>query len=166
MGLGFLSAQGLALIVGATAYALGWIYLPDMGFFRKWVDRMRDQAKRAAALAQLAVFEQRREALLASLSPNRRERYHALAVVCQTIETAGAESPMNTSDSAGAPRWRRLDEEASRVRRIAGQMRDASDRAAVLAGRAFEVSAGHRAETIGATAGRLATQAEAHASVL
>jgi hypothetical protein len=30
LGLGFLSAELLPLIAGATVYALGWIYLPDL----------------------------------------------------------------------------------------------------------------------------------------
>jgi hypothetical protein len=109
LGLGFMSAQALALILGATAYTLGWIYLPDLPWFKKWVDRRRDHAKRTAALAQLAAFEQRREALLTSLAPTRRERYHALAAVCHTIETAGMENS-TAADTATDPRLRKLDE--------------------------------------------------------
>ena len=95
--------------------------------------------------------------LLAATARQALDELHALLTADQEIRHQAEH---------GLARWRRLDEEASRVRRIAAQMRDASDRASVLAGRAFEVSASHRAETIGATAGRLATQAEAHASAL
>lgn len=110
LGVGFLSAQWLALILGATAYTLGWIYLPDLAFFRNWVERRRTQTKRAAALAQLAAFEQRRETLLASLSTSRRERYQALSAVCHTIETATTDNPLNPEDAAADPRLRKLDE--------------------------------------------------------
>ena len=39
MGAGFLSAQPLFLILGAAAYSLGWIYLPDLPFFRGYLQR-------------------------------------------------------------------------------------------------------------------------------
>ena len=39
LGAGFLLATPLTLIIGATAYALGWIYLPDLALFKRWVDR-------------------------------------------------------------------------------------------------------------------------------
>ncbi len=110
LGVGFLSAQWLALIVGVTAYTLGWIYVPDLPFFRTWVDRRREQVRRANALAQLAAFEQKREALLGSLATVRRERYHALASVCHTIEAASAETTMPAAEGGFDPRLRKLDE--------------------------------------------------------
>src|SRR6476659_2704986 len=89
LGLGFLSAQLLPLIAGATLYALGWIYLPDLGFFRRWVDRRHEAEKRAAEMQKVDAFIKRRELLVASLSPSRRERYQRLTQVCGDIETAG-----------------------------------------------------------------------------
>jgi hypothetical protein len=41
LGLGFLSATLLGLIAGATAYALSWVYVPDLPWFHRWVDRRR-----------------------------------------------------------------------------------------------------------------------------
>lgn len=110
LGLGFLSAQFLGLIVGATAYALGWIYLPDLPFFRRWVDRRRDAAKRAAENQKVSEFVQRRDALLRALCPEYRERYARLAQVCRDIETASADSPLAAADAATDPRLRKLDE--------------------------------------------------------
>src|SRR5260221_12730646 len=75
LGSGFLLASPLPLIVGATAYALGWIYLPDMGLFRKWVDHKGADARRQAALAQVEEFLKQRETLLSALSAGRRARY-------------------------------------------------------------------------------------------
>jgi len=106
LGAGFLAAQPLALVAGATAYALGWIYLPDIPFFRRWVDRRAEEGRRAAALAQVADFLRRRDGLLASLSPPRRARYEGLAQVCRDIErNANADNP-----AADDPRLRKLDE--------------------------------------------------------
>ncbi len=110
LGAGFMSGMALPLIAGVTCYALGWIYLPDMSFFRRWVDRRHDAAKRAEDMRKVAVFVQRRDALLASLSPERRECYNRLSGVCQDIETASADNLLASADPATDPRLRKLDE--------------------------------------------------------
>ncbi len=110
LGAGFMSGMLLPLIAGATLYTLGWIYFPDLPFFRRWVDRRREAAKRAADAQQLAQFVQRRQTLLASLSPERCGRYTSLAQVCRDIETASADSPLASSDPGTDPRLRKLDE--------------------------------------------------------
>ncbi|MCL5097728.1 MAG: hypothetical protein M1608_09410 [Candidatus Omnitrophica bacterium] len=109
LGLGFLSASPLGLIAGGTAYVLSWIYLPDMPFFQRWVDRRHEAARRAAAMAQVAAFIKRRDAILDELSPACRQRYDALAEVCRNIEAASVDSPIATGSEAD-PRLRKLDE--------------------------------------------------------
>src|SRR5437016_331478 len=91
LGLGFLTAEFLPLIAGATMYALGWIYLPDLGFFRRWVDGRRNAAKQGVEAQKVAEFVRRREALLGSLSYETRERYARLSQVCRDIENATAD---------------------------------------------------------------------------
>ena len=110
LGLGFLSAELLPLIAGATFYTLGWIYLPDLGFFRRWVDRRSEAANQAAEEQKLAEFIKRREHLVGTLVPTRRERYRRLAAVCRDIETAGADNMLASADPATDPRLRKLDE--------------------------------------------------------
>lgn len=110
LGLGFISANLLGLIIGATLYTLGWIYLPDLPFFRRWVDRRGDNARRAADLQRIAEFLQHRDALLNSLSSSRRERYSRLAAVCRDIETASSDSPLTAAGTTADPRLRKLDE--------------------------------------------------------
>jgi DNA repair exonuclease SbcCD ATPase subunit len=110
LGAGFLSAHVLGLIAGVTAYLLGWIYLPDLPVFRRWVERRRQNAERLGEAQKLAEFQQRREALLRSLSYPRRERYAALARVCRDIENATADNPLAAADPATDPRLRKLDE--------------------------------------------------------
>jgi hypothetical protein len=110
LGLGFMSGMMLPLIAGATCYTLGWIYLPDLPLFRHWVDRRHDNAKRAEDAQKVAAFVQRRNALIASLSPQRRECYSRLAAVCQDIETASADSSLTPADPSTDPRLRKLDE--------------------------------------------------------
>jgi len=110
LGAGFLSASLFGLIVGGTLYALGWIYLPDLPFFRRWVDSRYEAARRAAEMQKIAEFIRRRDALLDSLSSSRRERYLRLAAVCQDIETAGADNPLAVANPTADPRLRKLDE--------------------------------------------------------
>lgn len=110
LGAGFLSAEFLPLIAGATVYTLGWIYLPDMGFFRRWCDRRRNRTKEAEDAAKALEFARRREVLMQSLSTGRREKYRALARVCQDIEKASADNLLAARDPATDPRLRKLDE--------------------------------------------------------
>jgi hypothetical protein len=110
LGVGFLSAQILPLIVGGTLYALGWIYLPDISLFRGWVDRRREKVKRAAEAQKIAEFVQRRDLLITSLSSSRRDRYNRLAMVCHDIERASADNLLASADPSTDPRLRKLDE--------------------------------------------------------
>lgn len=110
LGLGFLSAEMLPLIAGATVYVLGWIYLPDLGFFRRWVDRRHDSVKRGQEMQKVADFARKRDALIASLGQERRARYFRLAQVCGDIETASADNLLASADPATDPRLRKLDE--------------------------------------------------------
>jgi hypothetical protein len=110
LGLGIASASALGLLVGAAAYALGWIYLPDMPFFRRWVGRKGEQARRAAEAASVAAFLVRRDALIGHLAPERRRRYEELADVSREIERASAENPLTPDNPGADPRLRKLDE--------------------------------------------------------
>jgi hypothetical protein len=110
LGLGFVSGSVLGLIVGATLYAVGWLHVPDMALFRRWVDRRREAAARAQEMQKVQDFVRRRDALLDSLSTSRRERYSRLAAVCRDIEMASADNPLAAPDSSTDPRLRKLDE--------------------------------------------------------
>src|SRR5690349_10091118 len=74
LGAGFMSGMALPLIAGATLYTLGWIYLPDLPFFRRWVDHRHEGAKRTEEAQKVGDFLKRRETLIASLLPERRAR--------------------------------------------------------------------------------------------
>ena len=100
----------LSLILGAATYVLGWIYLPDIPLFRRWVDRRHDAVRQAGHAAELAEFVRQRDAALARLSPSRRQRYQTLAGVCRDLEQAGAENSLTPENPASDPRLRRLDD--------------------------------------------------------
>jgi hypothetical protein len=105
-----MTGEPFFLLLGAAVYALGWIYLPDTKFFRRWIDSRQEAATQAAAQAELAAFNQKRETLLASLTTSRRERYNALAQVCKDIEVASQDDAMGEANPGTDPRLRKLDE--------------------------------------------------------
>lgn len=112
LGLGFIFSSTFLLIpvIGVTAYVLGWIYIPDMPFFRHWVDRRGQAVQNAAAQAEVAKFVQQRDALLANLTSASRSHYEALAAVCRDIEAASADTPLSPDNPDDDPRLRKLDE--------------------------------------------------------
>jgi hypothetical protein len=110
IGLGIATAHPLGFLLGAAAYALGWVYLPDSSMFRRWVDDGRAAERRAAEATKVAEFVRRRDAMLDALVPQRRELYEALASVCRDIERASADSPLTPRDPNDDPRLRKLDE--------------------------------------------------------
>lgn len=109
LGLGVASASLLGVIAGVTAYVLGWVHVPDMPFFRGWVQRRRDDARRAKEHAALQAFIERRARLLESLTEYGRRRYSELANVCRDIENASREGFTPENPDAD-PRLRKLDE--------------------------------------------------------
>lgn len=106
LGLGILSAEPLGLVLGVTGYALGWIYLPDMPFFKRWLHRRNEREERKKALEEKVAFVRRRDAQLGKLSAARRARYDELAAVCREI----GEATMDATDGAGEARVRKLEE--------------------------------------------------------
>ena len=100
----------LALVIGATAYVLGWIYMPDMPLFRNWVDKRGLAVQSAAAQAEVAKFVTQRDTLIAGLTTASRSHYQALAAVCRDIEAASADTPLTPDNPDEDPRLRKLDE--------------------------------------------------------
>lgn len=110
LGLGFASGEPLGLIVGLVAYLLGHIYLPDTASFRRSIDGKARSAEEQASRARDAAFAAQRNALMASLSDERRARHDALSKVCRDI-SAASEEPANDALALSAEtRLRKLDE--------------------------------------------------------
>lgn len=110
LGLGFASGEPLGLLLGGVAYALGWVYLPDSGWFRRRVDDQRRAADLLAEQARSAAFQQQREQLLTALSADRRRRYQTLIAVCTDITGASAEAASGELALSLDTRLRKLDE--------------------------------------------------------
>jgi hypothetical protein len=103
LGAGFLTAEPLYFIAGATAYVVGWVFVPGLPLFQRYLNRKRDAAEKAAESSELAQFNARRDALIQGLTPGGRDRYFALTKVCKDIEGSAAQ---NSDD----PRLRKLEE--------------------------------------------------------
>ncbi len=111
LGAGFATGEPLYFVAGATAYVIGWVYLPDTAFFQRWRERRVNAESQAATVTELAQFAKRREAILGSLSSKLRERYALLAKVCRDIETAAAENEYAADlRLSGDARLRKIDE--------------------------------------------------------
>jgi hypothetical protein len=102
LGLGFASGEPLYFIAGAAAYVVGWVFLPDIGFFRRWVEKKEHARQAASEAGELADFKAKRDQALAALTNSRRQRYAALAEVCHQIEQS-----INAADD---PRVQKLEE--------------------------------------------------------
>jgi len=109
IGVGFLSAHPLVMLAGLALYVVGWIHLPDSGLFQKWVSQHMDQIASAKSQQQTQAFRERRQSLIAALSPQRLRRYQEVAAVCQDIEKATVEGGASPAADAD-PRLRKLDE--------------------------------------------------------
>src|SRR5947208_1350389 len=86
LGVGFASGAPLYLILGAAAYVLGWVFVPDMPLFKNWVEKKQHAKLAAEAQDELSKFAAQRDALLGGLTNTLRQRYGDLANVCREIE--------------------------------------------------------------------------------
>lgn len=109
LGLGFASGEPLGLLAGLTAYALGLVFIPDAGFFRRATDARAKNLRDVETAARLAEFRQQQDRLLADLSDARRHRHTSLAAVCRDIETASNDAESATGLDLDS-RLRKLDE--------------------------------------------------------
>jgi hypothetical protein len=109
VGVGFLSAHPLVLLVGVALYVVGWIHLPDSGLFQKWVSQHMDNIAATKSHQQILAFRERRQSLIAGLSPQRLRRYQDVAAICQDIEQATMDGGASATTDAD-PRLRKLDE--------------------------------------------------------
>jgi hypothetical protein len=89
LGLAALSAAvfggPLGAVIGGVAYVLGWVYLPDLGFFTRWREKKAVETLELERRAALGEFATQRDALLAQLTPNRRTEHNKFVETCRKI---------------------------------------------------------------------------------
>jgi hypothetical protein len=75
----------LGTIAGAVLYVLGWVYLPDVGFFTRWRERKANESLETERRAVLGQFAAQRDAALAELTTDRRAQYNKFLETCRNI---------------------------------------------------------------------------------
>lgn len=95
LGVGLATANVAGMIIAAAAYALGWIFLPDTPWFRRWLQRRLDADGSAASEATAAQFARQRAEIHDQLSAEARRDYDSLARAIEEIRvgSGGGESP-------------------------------------------------------------------------
>lgn len=95
LGIGLASASVPGMIAAAAAYALGWIFLPDLRWFREWARRRNEAAGAAASAETRARFDEERAKTYAQLSPAGKSAYDRLARAAEEVRSSsgGSDSP-------------------------------------------------------------------------
>jgi hypothetical protein len=85
---GFVSGHPLGLIAGLALYALGLLFLPDLPFVRRAIDRQSALARQADAEAKRTEWLADQKVLLADLASERADRHAEFLALCDDIETS------------------------------------------------------------------------------
>jgi len=95
LGIGLASANVPGMIAAGAAYALGWIFLPDSRWFRKWVQKRIDGAGKADFAATAERFAKERAEVHGQLSAEGKRAYDTLAKAVEKVRvgSGGSESP-------------------------------------------------------------------------
>jgi hypothetical protein len=109
LGIGFLSASIPVFILGLAAYALGWIYLPESGIFKAWVQSKINAINTVSTQEQITAFQAKRQQLIGRLNRDNRNKYEELVQVCRDIEQSTKDVANPTSDHSDM-RLRKIDE--------------------------------------------------------
>lgn len=81
----FATGNPLALMVGAAAYALGWIYLPTSKFFTTAVEKKLNTAIRTDEDGKLTEFQMQRNRMIGRLKGEDANRYLELSRTCGEV---------------------------------------------------------------------------------
>jgi hypothetical protein len=96
IGMGLLTGHPFGVIVGAFAYAMGWLYLPDSNFFKKTIDDKVALAKKLEEEKKVEAFRIKQTKVLNGLNENHLAVYRKLKIVCTDIERIIGESSIDT----------------------------------------------------------------------
>lgn len=110
IGLGFIFGHLFPLIVGVVAYGLGWLYIPDMPFFKKSVDDKNHEVLSQEKREQLQAFILRRGQLLSGLNSHLKAKYKELVSSCEDIERETATTNVLSGAAGVDIRIKKLDE--------------------------------------------------------
>ena len=110
IGLGFIFGHLFPLILGFVAYGLGWLYIPDMPFFKKAIDDKNHEALSQEKRERLQEFILRRDQLLSGLNSHLKSKYKELVSSCEDIERETATTNVLSGAAGVDIRIKKLDE--------------------------------------------------------
>ncbi len=85
VGIGVATASVPGMIVAAAAYALGWIFLPDSPWFRRWAEKVVEEKRGAETVESTETFRKRRAEVYGQLSESGRRDYDSVASAIEEI---------------------------------------------------------------------------------
>ena len=106
IGLGLMSATLIGFVGGLIGYAFGWLWIPDMKFFRSKIDNHYTTLQQNEDAGKLATFNTQRQRLIDSLSADHKNSYRELIQVCHDIEQSSTDTGQVDQND---PRLRNLD---------------------------------------------------------
>lgn len=92
LGVGAVSGNVFGLMLGALAYTIGWIYLPDSGFFKKSIDDKTAAIKKKEDDIKIEDFRKKQTKVLNSLEQRHLIKYKKLREICLEIERVFGDS--------------------------------------------------------------------------
>lgn len=105
LGVGLATANVPGMIAAAAAYALGWIFLPDSGWFRRWREGRDEAANGAASAESAAEFGRRRADVYRQLHREAKSAYDQLAEAVEEIRSGSGEAAATHAGRLGQLAW-------------------------------------------------------------
>jgi len=87
LGVGILVATPLSVVLGAAAYGLGIIFLPDLPVFSNSFDRKRREEVAGRQQEEASAKERVRASLVQKLTPKASARWQRFSALCTELQT-------------------------------------------------------------------------------
>lgn len=87
LGVGILVATPLSVVLGAAAYGLGIIFLPDLPVFSNSFDRKRREEAAGRQQEEASAKERVRASLVQKLTPKANARWQKFSALCTELQT-------------------------------------------------------------------------------
>ncbi len=110
IGVGFMTGHPFLLILGIVGYILGWLYIPDMPFFRKSIDDKNSAMLAGERRLQRQAFIEKRDSLISNLNFDLGAKYRELVGYCEDIERETSTTHILAGSQDADIRTRKLDE--------------------------------------------------------
>lgn len=91
LGPGVASLDPFYAVLGVAAYLGAWVFLPDSGPFRRWIERREAASRAVEEQAEALEWDRRQKALFEPLTPARKAEFLEISRISDDIERLVAE---------------------------------------------------------------------------